>query len=939
MGQQISLLQRRRRTRRATAAGLAGALFLLTALAAFAQGDRIEKIVWEGLRRIPRDTMNARILSKEGDPYDPNILKRDFQAVWNTNFFEDVRLEVEDGQTGKIIYFIVRERALIRRITYEGIQSVTQSEILEAFRQMRVGLSVQMQYDPPRIRRAELVLKGLLASRGRHFAKVGHTTRRVPPNGVILTFLVEEGPKVKVGKVDFLGNRRFSDGKLLRTMKGSRPFGVPYLFPLLSKTYNANKVQEDLERIRELYQEQGYFRVVVHPPETETRDTNPFFPLGTVMPWWFKPGKAVDLRIAIDEGLRYRMGELTVESVTGDPNDLYFPAEFLTRAFPLKQGEIFNITKVREALENYSKLYAGFGFINMTVIPATDIDDNNRVIDITLEFESNKQFFVRRIDFVGNTTTRDKVIRRQLLLDEGSIFNGRLWEFSVQRLNQLGYFEELTPDSAEVQQNAAAGTVDLSLKVRERGKNSIGLSGGASGVLGSFLGLNYSTNNFLGLGESLSFDAQFGDRTQSFMFGFTEPFLFDRPIQAGFTFFLRRFEFDQSRERQLLTGVRSQVSPAAQQGLLNFNQDTIGFSLFASYPLRRWRFTRVGLTYSYDDTDIVCLTTGCTDLFEGLQFRSFAGPAALDGIRSSRVTPSFLYNSVNHPLFPTRGTSFFLSTTFEGGPLGGNQQTFRPRFEIKHFRPVNHRRNTLAFRLLGGFVTGFGGQVPSPFNRFYIGGEDTVRGFNIRAISPVAFVPTRIAVPVVFLDPTRLRPDGSPSIRLTFAEALVQQVRLPGGDAELVANAEYRIPLVGPVSISPFFDAGLSTILRPSQLKLTRENLAQLRADFPGAQIPDTLQLAKGTNSRVRSSVGIEWVVQVPIVQAPFRIYWAYNLSRFDKIITPPPSSFRVPPGANLPPGVFENQIAPQLGILLQPRGVFLREPLKTVRFSISRTF
>jgi len=918
------------------------AVLLAAPLAASAQAVFIERIVWEGLRRIPRDTMNARILSKPGDPYDPNVLRRDFQAIWNTNFFENVRLEIEDGEKGKVVYFIVEERPLIRRIDYRGIKSVTQSEILERFREARVGLSVEMQYDPTRVRRAEVVLQELLAERGRHFANVAHSLRRIPPNAVILVFVVEEGPKVKVGEVSFQGNRRFSDQRLVRAMKGSRPYGLPPWILFIPKTYNANKVAEDLERVRELYQEYGYYRVIVHPPDTRTRDGEPMMPL-QMLPWFFKPGKAVDMRIALEEGGRYRMGKLTVRTTASDEKDRsrdFFNPDFLKAVFPLKEGDIFNVSKVRKSLQDYIKLYSEFGYINMTPVPGTEVDDQARVIDFTLEIEQGQQFFIHRIEFVGNTTTRDKVIRRELLLDEGSVFNGRLWETSILRLNQLGYFEELRPENAEVQQNAEQGTVDLSLKVKERGKNTVGLTGGASGVLGSFVGVNYSTNNFLGVGETLDFNVEWGDRQRSFVFGFTEPYLFDRPLQTGFTFFVRRFEFDQARESSLVSGNRpGVVPPEVQNRLVNYIQNSTGVSVFASYPTKRWRFTRLGLSYAYDVSDITCLTEGCTSLFEGLQFSNVAGPNALEGITSSRLTPTYLYNTVNHPLFPTGGTSLFLGATFEGGPLGGNQRTFRPTFQFTHFRPVNHRRNTLAFRLLGAFVSGYGGQVPSPFSRFYIGGEDTVRGFDIRAVSPLAFIPTRQTVPVFYLDSTRLDPNGNPTLRFGAVEVLADRISVPGGDTQMVGNFEYRIPIVGPVSISLFFDAGINGILRRSQLRLTQDNLTTLRTDFPTASVPDDIQLIPDTNFKVRTSTGFEWVVNLPIVNAPFRIYWAYNLNRLNTLVQAAPASFRIPPGITFPPGVFEKQILPQLGGGLPGRALLLTEPASTVRFTISRTF
>jgi len=924
-------------------AGLLTAALLVALLAAplmaSAQTTLIERIVWEGLRRIPRDTMNARILSKPGDPYDPNVLRRDFQAIWNTNFFEDVGLEIEDGEKGKVIYFIVVERPLIRRIDYRGVKSVTQSEILERFREARVGLSVEMQYDPTRVRRAEVVLQELLAERGRHFANVGHDLRRIPPNAVILVFVVEEGPKVKVGEGSFEGNRRFSDQRLVRAMKGSRPYGIPPWILFIPKTYNANKVAEDLERVRELYQEFGYFRVIVHPPDTRIRDSEPMAPL-QMLPWFFKPGKAVDMRIALEEGGRYRMGKIEVRSTTGKEEDLFFHPNFLKAVFPLKEGDIFNVTKIRKALQDYQKVYSEFGYINMTTIPETEIDDQARVIDFTLEIEPGRQFFIHRIEFAGNTTTRDKVIRRELLLDEGSVFNGRLWETSILRLNQLGYFEELRPENAEVQQNAEQGTVDLTLKVKERGKNSVGLTGGASGTLGSFVGLNYSTNNFLGVGETLDFSVEWGDRQRVFVFGFTEPYLFDRPLQTGFTFFVRRYEFDQAREASLVGGNQpTVVPPEVQNRLVNYIQNSTGISVFASYPVKRWRFTRLGLSYAFDVSDITCLTEGCTSLFEGLQFSNIAGPNALEGIRSSRITPTYLYNTVNHPLFPTGGTSVFLGATLEGGPLGGNQNTIRPTFQFTHFHPVNHRRNTLAFRLLGAFVTGYGGRVASPFNRFYIGGEDTVRGFDIRGVSPIAFIPTRSTVSVFYLDPTRLDPNGNPTLRFGSVEVLADRISVPGGDTQMVSNFEYRIPIVGPVSISLFFDAGINGILRRSQLRLTQSTLTGIRTDFPTASVPDNIELIRDTNFKLRTSTGLEWVVNLPVVNAPFRIYWAYNLNRLNALVQAAPASFRVPEGVTFPPGVFERQILPQLGGGLPGRSILLTEPASTIRFTISRTF
>src|SRR5712691_2915313 len=223
--------------------------------------------------------------------------------------------------------------------------------------------------------------------------------------------------------------------------------------------------------------------------------------------------------------------------------------------FGMQEGDVFSTGKLRKGLENMRNLYGEFGYIDFVPEPSFDIIPNPDKIDLTLTADEGKQFFVRRIDFSGNTTTRDKVIRRELLIDEGDIFNTRLWELSILRLNQLGYFEVLKEnEAADIKRDTKTDTVDITLKVKERGKNSIQLNGGVSGIAGSFIGFSYATNNLMGLGETLSLGTQLGTRTRDVTFGFTEPYFLDRPMQAGFTVFMQRFNYDQGREASILSG-------------------------------------------------------------------------------------------------------------------------------------------------------------------------------------------------------------------------------------------------------------------------------------------------------------------------------------------------------------------------------------------------
>ena len=407
------------------------------------------------------------------------------------------------------------------------------------------------------------------------------------------------------------------------------------------------------------------------------------------------------------------------------------------------------------------KLYGEFGYIDF--VPEPSFDVNGDKVDLTLTADEGKQFFVRRIDFTGNTTTRDKVIRREILLDEGDIYNSRLWDVSILRLNQLGYFEVLkAEDAASLTRNTQSNTVDITLKVKERGKNSVSLNGGVSGIAGTFIGLGYSTNNFLGLGETLSISSQLGTLTRSVNLGFTEPYFLDRPIQVGFNVFLTRFDYNQAREESILTGqnLLPFYNSLGADNLLNYVNNTYGFTASASKMLRR-SFARVGLTYGFTVNHIKTLSTAATDYFTYINFEGVNGPNSLTGIHTSSVTPSYSYNTVSNPINPTSGKSIYFATQFAGSFLGGNVNTIRPSFDFKYFHPNPlHRNHILAAHFMTSILSGYGGKNAPPFSRTYIGGEQDIRGFDIWGITPIAFIASQSSVQVYNNDGTHAAAEG-----------------------------------------------------------------------------------------------------------------------------------------------------------------------------------
>ena len=387
------------------------ALIMLCGLAA-AQSEVITAVEIHGNRRIPADTIRARIFTRPGDVYDQAAMERDFNSLWNTGYFEDIRFEREQTPKGWIVHIYVKERPTIREINYTGLNSVSTSDVLDRFKERKVGLSPESQYDPTKVKKAEVVLKELLSEHGRQFATVKTVYRPIPPAAVSITFEVKEGPKVKVGKITFEGNKHINGRTLRAAMKNLHPIGIPhsiFLENIFAKTYDASKLEEDTERVRAEFQNRGYFKALVADPKTEIHDTGHQggFHIPLLIPG---PGKAVDITMPIEEGDQYRLGEITFKNNKAVPN-----TKALRSLFPIKDGDIFSREKIGKGTGKPAQgLHANWATSTSRPFRIRLSMKTRSWSLLDVDVDEGKQFYVRRIEFSGNTTTRDKVIRREV---------------------------------------------------------------------------------------------------------------------------------------------------------------------------------------------------------------------------------------------------------------------------------------------------------------------------------------------------------------------------------------------------------------------------------------------------------------------------------------------------------------------------------------------
>jgi outer membrane protein insertion porin family len=938
----------------------------------------IEDIEIRGNRRIPRDTILYSVKSKPGDIYNEAAVRSDFESVINLGIFDPLaaKLQVADGpRGGKIVIFEVKEYPIIRDIQYRDLKSASASEVLTRFKERRVGISKESSYDPLKAHVARKALQELLAEKGLPEAVVEIEVGEISATSVAVIFNVTEGQRVRVKEIEFVGEHDgFSQRQLRKAMQLIKQAGLITSFTS-KDIYFRDKLLEDLERVRYFLGTKGYLQAKIGDPAVSPAGiASNGFPLP--VPGLRKKGPGLKIVIPIEVGRRYKISKVEEKGVT------LFQPGIVTAVSQQKVGEYADAKLIQEnVFKGIKDLYGTQGYIQADVdfIPRfIDKTADEGEVEITLEVEEGRQFTLRRLEFIGNTHTRDRVLRREVVLNEGDPYSKRSWDLSILRLNQLGLFEEIKEKDAITRTNDRDQTVDIDLQVKERGRQQIQLNGGVSGYAGSFFGISYSTNNLFGYGQTFSASISGGNRQLAAMVGFTEPYLFGKPISFGIELFAQRQDYFGNNYNTFSNFYStSDLSQVDLDEL--FQQEIAGGSVSLSAPLYLFtqrfknfaRFARVGVSYSLSTSRIKDPAVNTDDDTSNDIPVTYSQPRIL----ISRVTPSLFYNTLNSPLDPTRGQSLSLGVSFAGGVLGGDIKTISPSIEYKYFRSVRGRESgkphVFGLRFNVGHIRTFG-RLPDKFvntqslgfvggipitERYFLGGENDVRGYNVYSISPVsrydAFRSTRNVVAKVSnssgeledvisgsIHPATLRaytfeaPEGGCGetksagcnveriIRYDDDDNEIPFYTAVGGDTRLLLNMEYRVPIAGPVSLASFLDIGTvfnlrkyndqivtsnfveqtitpeGVIVNSSGLPARRDELDSAIAAANGnlldglppgfrriylvgeSRTYNLLRLSQSGSSfsdSLRASVGLEFRVQVPMINVPFRLIFAYN--------------------------------------------------------------
>ncbi len=663
----------------------------------------VKAIEVEGGQRIEPDVIFLRIRTKEGARVNRKTIREDIHTIMETGYFRQVVVEALPAPGGVKIVYHVEERPTIREVRFEGVKELEEDDLKEV-----VTIKTNTFLNIGALKENVEKIRKLYANEGYFRANVDYEAEPHDNNQVNVVFKVQENEEIKVRKVMFLGNSRFSDknlGKILQTKKKS------FLsFITSAGAYKEDVLKDDVTRLTLWYLDHGYLQFAAKPPLTLSTE------------------KGMYVFFIVEEGEQYTVKSMRWENATEEE-------EFILAGFQtLLPGQVFSRQALQDDITAMTDYYADQGYAFADIVPLYFPDDASLTVDVIYRVQKGEKYYVGDIRIAGNSKTRDKVIRRQMAMIEGDLYSSSMLRFSKSEVERLGYFDTV---NINTELGSEPNLLDVVVSVKEGQTGTLSGGAGFSSTDQFILMANITQSNLFGRGQVLSLNAEIGGTRQNFSLSFTEPWLFDIPLSSGFD------AFNTERVYQ------------------DFTRRSVGGALRLGYELRQ--FVRGNVMYKYEDVEVKDVSQ-----LASITLRAEEGRSTV-----SSMTFSVVHNTLDNPMFPMKGFMNIGTAEFAGTIFGGNTDFVKFQVDTGVYLPIMWG-TTAHLRVRAGWGEGIGGDRLPVFERYFVGGISTVRGYDVRSLGPEV--------------------DGV----------------LIGGNKELIFNIEYIFPIAPSLKLRGliFFDAG-----------------------------------------------------------------------------------------------------------------------------------
>jgi len=743
-------------------------------------GQDIEPIVTIEVIGAQKQTSET-VIFKSGVKVGDDLRNLDFSAVleklWASGSFDDIKLELEDAPGGKKLVIRIKERPLIKEIDYRGGTEVGLTNIKDKVKEKKLAINPETIYDPETARKIKDMIVEQAGEKGFRNPVVDITLEPMAGGVARLVFDIKEGGKARIYTVAFRGNKVFTSSQLRNVMGKTRQH---WMFSWLT-THDLlvdKNLEEDLENIKKAYWKQGYKDVFVGKPIVEVEDR-------TTEKQKKKNEKRVkeakspkyDLRakltIPILEGERFFEGTFATEGGKLFRDTFYKGKyaevkrdnqSFVRKFFNIKPSQEapkagekpvpFDLDAVNQTVDKVKEAYSNQAFIMFRAERKFTVreEDGVKKVDTLLKLDEGEAYTVRKIEFEGNLTTKDKVLRRSMLMREGDPFQTDRFKDSLLSISQLSFFD-VKSSEPKVDLVQDKPQVDVVIRGEEAGVNEVLFQGGYGSLFGFSLGVSFSTRNLGGGGETLSFSYNGGKYSKNVSVGFTEPFVFDLPYSFSTSVSNGSADYDASRVG---------VANAYKQFTRSIGA-SVGARLSNWFTNQPWAFfTTYSTGYSFR---LIRIEGG-----QNFYFRDT--PNQL----TSTFSQSLSYSTVNHQFKPTQGTRVSFGLEYGGWQFGGDRPFLRATWDFAKFMNVAER-HIFAFNASYGYLQNMGREELPLYDLYRPGGENSIRGYRFGQVGSVLLDNNRRPVVV-------------------------------GGNKQLILNAEYQFKIADQFRLVFFYDAG-----------------------------------------------------------------------------------------------------------------------------------